>query len=83
MIVQGVVKGNTVLLENNESLEAFDGSRVLLTFITESRAKSGNAVSSNRLDYLKELRLREKRPTDRGAAEINQYIRENRDHDRF
>ena len=59
MVVQGIVKGNTVLLENNES------------------------VSSNRLNYLKELRLREKRPSDRDAAEINQYIRECRDHDRF
>ena len=84
MVVQGVVRGNTVLLDNHESLELFDGCHVLLTLISKSDAADiDERVSSNRLDYLKRLRLREKRPSDRSAGEIDQYIQECREHDRF
>ena len=83
MFIQGIIKGNTVLLENSENLKALDGRRVLLSIISEDGSETGSeTVLENRLAYLKELRMRARRPSGH-AAEIIEYIRESRDHDRF
>lgn len=77
-IVQGIIKGNTVLVEEC-SLAPYEGVRV--TVMLPGPSSEGNLRAEKRLRYFAE-KARSRESTSRTISEINASIREQRDHDR-
>ena len=77
-IVQGIIKGNTVLVENC-SLAPYEGERVTVMLPGSSSAQ--NARVEKRMRYFAE-KARGRELTARTVAEIDASVREQRDNDR-
>ena len=78
-IVHGIIKGNTVLIENCD-LVRYDGEKV--TVMLPGPSSEQNARVEKRMQYFAE-KARGNELTTRTVGEIDHLIREQRDHDRI
>ncbi len=78
-IVQGIIKDNTVLVEEC-SLAPYEGERV--TVMLPGPSSERNVRAEKRMRYFAE-KARSRESTPRTVAEIDASIREHRDHDRL